>query len=227
MSVRSVDTPPLELCPLAHVHSTSTHSLQNRKICLSVSTVQRLMRFSASRRLATVPLWFLFFFQFPLVGHINLLGRTLPFRNSCFFFFFFSFSFFLRRALFLHFFLLRFLALRARQAPWSQHPRVDATLRLHLVVARHSSVSFDVEIASSSPLVLPPSAATAVFLRLHSATAALLLLTCLLLGAPLTIYCNCCLTYTCRVSDFAHEHSSNTSIALGLFRRMSDTPRDV
>ena len=137
VSVRSVDNLALELCPLAHVHSTSTPSLQKRKICLSMSTIQRLMRFSAPRRLATVPLWFLFFFQFPLVGHIKLLlGRTLSFRNSCFFFFFFSF--FLRRALFLHFFLLRFLALRARQAPWSQHPRVDATLRLHLVVVRHT-----------------------------------------------------------------------------------------
>ena len=84
------------------------------------------MPFSDSCRLATILV-----FQFPLVGQITpLVGRTLLLRN--FFFFFW------RRALFLHFFLVRFLALRLRHAPWSQHPRVDAALRLHLVVARPS-----------------------------------------------------------------------------------------
>ena len=37
------------------------------------------------------------------------------------------FFFFLRRALLFHFFLLHFRALRVRQAPWSQRPRVDVT----------------------------------------------------------------------------------------------------
>ena len=74
------------------------------------------------------------------------------------------------------------------------------------------SVSLEIEIASSSPpttsplplsWVLPPSAATA-----------LILLTRLLLGTPLALYCNCSLTYNYQVSDFKHGHASSVSMAL-------------
>ena len=74
------------------------------------------------------------------------------------------------------------------------------------------SVSLETEIASSSspatsplPLswVLPPCAATA-----------LILLTRLLLGTPLALYCNCSLTYNYQVSDFKHGQASRVSIAL-------------
>ena len=65
------------------------------------------------------------------------------------------------------------------------------------------SVSSDIEIAPSTPPttfplplpgMLPSSAAAALLLLLHSAPAELLLLTFLLLGAPLALCCNCCLT---------------------------------
>ena len=50
--------------------------------------------------------------------------------------------------------------------------------------ASNFSVSFEIEIASSSPL--------------HSCA----------------LDCGCCLTYNCRVSDFVHQHASSISIAL-------------
>ena len=77
-------TVPFGPCPL-HSNTISPKEKFLLKDGFSVSTIQRLMRFSASHRLATIPLSSLFF-QFPLVGHIMLLlGRTLLFRNSCFF----------------------------------------------------------------------------------------------------------------------------------------------
>ena len=86
------------------------------------------------------------------------------------------------------------------------------------------SVSFEIEIASSSPPAtsslplpwrLPPSAATALLPPFDSADLLLLL------GAPFALYCNCCLTYNYRVFDVVQEHASSTSMALSAYR----TPR--
>ena len=93
----------------------------------SVSTIQGLMRFSASRRLTTLLSRFSFSFSVRSSARpASLRPRALPQQlvlllSSC--------------ALFWHFFLVRFLALRVRQAPWSQYPRVDVALRLHFVTA--------------------------------------------------------------------------------------------
>ena len=115
--------------------------------------------------------------------------------------------------LFRQFIFIRFAALRVRQAPCSHRPRVHEMPNF--------SISFEIEIASSSPskpfppplsCVLPPAAA-ALLLLFHSAAAALILLTCLLLGALLALHCNCCQTYHYRMSDFAHEHASSISTA--------------
>ena len=126
------------------------------------------MRFSALRRLATI------LSRFSCYSSFRVLARSRLFCNS--------FLFCLRRALFLYSFI-RFLALRERQAPWLQRPRVIVVLRLDLVAASDFSLSFDIEIASSSlsttsllPLsrVLPPSAAPDVpFCRCRSDSAGL------------------------------------------------------
>ena len=90
------------------------------------SSSQRLMRFSASRRVASIHSRFSSGFRF------SDRSRSSP---AILFFFF------LRRALFLQFFFLRFFALRVRQALWSQRPRVDAALRFHHVSARQTDPS--------------------------------------------------------------------------------------
>ena len=220
---------------LWHMSTRHQHNLSGRKIrterwlhCVNDSTPHAFLGFASS---GNHPISFLFFFcQFPVVGQITLLlGRKLLFRKSCCFFF-------LRRTLFLHFFLLRFLAFCVRHAPWSQHPRVDAAIRLHLVAA-HFTPQFHVT-SRSYPLAAsndPASsvaraaafAATALLLRFRSAAAALILLTCLALGAPHTLHCNCCLTYNYRVSDFAYEHASSISFAFRFSSACRTPLRDV
>ena len=135
------------------------------------------------------PLSFLFSFQFPLVGRLTLLfGRALLFSSSSF-----------------------FVSSRPVCEKLLGHTVLNSTSRvvsiLSLRVKLLSFIFSSPPTTSPLPLscVLPPSAA-----------AALILLTCLLLGARLALYGNCCLTYNCRVSDFACEHASSLSVAFHL-----------
>ena len=73
-----------------------------------------------------------------------------------------------------------------------QRPRVDVALRLNLVSARQTSQFLLTSRSHPArrqqrPRFLCRACVTALFLLFHSAAAALMLLTCLLLGAPLAL----------------------------------------